>query len=35
MRDPNVSRLRLPRLTSLGREAVQLGAAIELRRVIL
>jgi hypothetical protein len=35
MWDPNVSRLRLPRRTSLGREAVELGAAVELRHVIL
>jgi hypothetical protein len=35
MRDPNASRLRLPRRTSLGREAVKLGAAIKLGRVVL
>jgi hypothetical protein len=35
MRDPNASRLRLPRRTSLGSEAVELSAAIELGRVIL
>jgi hypothetical protein len=35
MRDPNASRLRLPRRTSLGRETVELGAANELGRVVL
>jgi hypothetical protein len=30
MRDPHASHLRLPRVTSLGREAVELRAAIQL-----